>query len=164
MPVNRRRFLQDSALAAAAFAATPFLSWAQQRPENASSEFGIIPRGGHSSAFHMKVDRQSFQDLVGASFKVSPRTGDGSPVWLRLSAVDDPPALAPVNTAGMAVPPKHPSSPVPTTTGYMVSFSGPGTSLAQDTYIFQNERLGTFELFIVPGANGSYTAVFNLLD
>lgn len=40
----------------------------------------------------------------------------------------------------------------------------PGTSLAQGTYIFENERMGSLELFVVPGQQGSYTAVFDLLD
>jgi hypothetical protein len=168
MSVNRRRFLQDSALAAAACAATPFLpslAWAQQRPEPGSSEFEIGPHTGHGfTARHLDVERQSFESLVGSSFMVSPRTGNGSPVWVRLVAVEDPPSLAPVNPASMAVPPKPILSPVPTTTGYMVHFSGPGTSLGQDTYFFANERMGRFELFIVPGLLGSYTAVFNLLD
>jgi hypothetical protein len=167
MSVNRRRFLQDSALAVAACATTPFLSslaWTQQRPEPGSSEFQIGPHTGHDIAFHTGVDRQSFQGLIGSSFKVAPRTGNGSPVWVRLVAVNDPPSLAPVNPASMAVPPKPTLSPVPTTTGYTLQFSGPGTSLGQDTYIFENERMGKFELFIVPGASGSYTAVFNLLD
>jgi hypothetical protein len=156
--------LQDSALAAAACAATPFLSWAQQRPETVSSEFEIGPRTTHGFTSHLGVDRQSFDGLVGSSFKVSSRTGSGNPVWLRLSEVNDLPSLAPVNPASMAVPPKPQLSAVPTSTGYMLSFSGPGTSLGQDTYIFENERMGRFPLFIVPGLQGSYTAVFNLLN
>jgi hypothetical protein len=160
--------MQDSALAAAACAATPFLaslSWAQQRPENVSSESQIGPHANHgATAGHLGVTRQSFADLVGSSFKVSPQTGDGNAVWVRLTAVDDPPALAPVNPASMAVPPKKTFSTVPTTTGYVLSFSGPGTSLAQGTYVFENERMGRFEMFVVPGQQGSYTAVFNLLD
>src|SRR5215469_14588610 len=123
MSVNRRRFLQNSALAAAGCAATPFfasLSWAQQRPENVSSEFQIGPRASHSfTNDHSGVDRQSFEGLVGSSFKVSPQTGGTNPVWLRLSTVSDLPSLAPVNPASMAVPPKQ-TSPAPTTSGYLL--------------------------------------------
>jgi len=168
MSVNRRRFLQNSAFAAAGCVATPFLaslSWAQQRPENVSSEFQIGPHTNHSfTPDHFGVARQSFESLLGSSFKVSAPAGNGNPVWLRLSAVDDPPALAPVNPASMAVPPKKILSSVPVTSGYMLSFSGPGTSLAQGTYIFENETMGSFAMFVVPGLHGSYTAVFNLLD
>jgi hypothetical protein len=168
MSVNRRRFLQDGALAAAACAATPFLaslSWAQQRPENVSSELAIGPHASPGfTGGHLGGGRQSFEGLLGSSFKVTPQSGGGAPVWVRLTAVDDLPALLPVNPASMAVPPKKIFSSVPTTSGYMLGFSGPGTTLAQGTYVFENEGMGSFEMFVVPGEHGSYTAVFNLLD
>jgi hypothetical protein len=167
MSVNRRKFLQQAALAAAASAATPLLSWGQRRPEvdNPELEIGPGAAGGHGFASaHLGVSRTAFENLVGSSFKASSRTGNSNPVWMRLSSVDELPSLAPVNPASMAVPPKNPTSPVPTTSGYMLAFSAPGTSLAQDTYIIENAQMGQFDLFIVPGTLGTYTAVFNLLN
>lgn len=158
MPVDRRRFLQHSVLAAAACAASPLFAWGGRRPDlDGGADHG------HAFAHPLTVSRQSFEGMIGASFQVAPRSGSGSPVWLRLQAVDDPPALAPVNPASFAVMPKT-TAPVITTTGYVLTFSGPGTSLSQDTYLFDNDRLGKFPLFIVPGGPGLYTAVFNLLN
>ena len=159
MSVNRRLFLQQSALAAAACAAGPLFAWGERRPD---LEGGANP--AHGFTHRQAVSRQSFEGLIGASFKVSPRSGNGSAVWLRLQAVEDPPPLAPVNPASFAVLPPKQTAPVITTTGYVLTFSGPGTSLPQETYIFESERLGKFPLFIVPGEPGLYTAVFNLLN
>jgi len=160
MSVSRRRFLQHGALAAAACVAVPLEALGAQRPSIGGNPNGL---GAHNSVTS-HLTRDSFAALIGASFKVTTAPG-ASPVWLRLSSVDDPPALAPVNIASMAVPPKSSASPI-ITTGYMVSFIGPGTSLKQGMYTFENNRLGSFHLFIVPGADGSgtYTAVFNLLN
>ena len=158
MPVNRRRFLQNSVFAAAACAASPLFAWGRRRPDLDGG-----PDAGHAFTHPLAVSRQSFEGLIGASFQVSPHSGSGSPVWLRLQAVEDPPALVPVNPASFAVMPKT-TAPVITTTGYLLTFSGPGTSLSQNTYLFDNDRLGKFPLFIVPGGPGLYTAVFNLLN
>jgi hypothetical protein len=158
MSVNRRLFLQQSALAAAACAAGPLFAWGERRPDLDGG-----PDAGHSFMHHRAVSRQSFEGLLGASFLVSPRSGSGSPVWLRLQAVEDPPPLAPVNLGSFAVLPKV-TAPAITTTGYVLTFSGPGTSLPQETYIFENDRLGKFPLFVVPGGPGLYIAVFNLLN
>jgi len=159
MSVNRRLFLQQSALAAAACAASPLFAWGERRPD---VDGGANP--AHGFTHRPAVSRQSFEGLIGASFKVSPRSGNGSTVWLRLHAVEDPPPLAPVNPASFAVLPPKATAPVITTTGYVLTFSGPGTSLPQETYIFENDRLGKFPLFVVPGGPGLYIAVFNLLN
>lgn len=158
MPVNRRRFLQHSVFAAAACAASPLFAWGGRR-----SNVDGGPDHGHGFSHPLDVSRQSFEGLIGASFQVSPRSGKGSAVWLRLQAVNDPPALVPVNLSSFAVLPKV-TPPVINTTGFMLTFSGPGTSLSQETYVFDNDRLGKFPLFIVPGGPGLYTAVFNLLN
>ncbi len=156
MSVSRRRFLRNSALIAAACSAAPLYAWSGNKP---NIEGGI----NHSPTPHSS-SRTVFEKLVGSSFKVSPTSGTGSPVWLRLVAVKDLPALVPVNTGIMAVPPK-PAHTTTTTIGFMLSFSGPGTRLSQGTYLFEHHSLGKFELLIVPGAPGfdSYTAVFNQL-
>src|SRR5215831_15600756 len=101
MPVDRRQFLQHGVFAAAACAASPFFAWGRRRPDLDSG-----PDHGHAFAHPLDVSRQSFEGLIGASFQVSPRSGKGSPVWLRLQAVEDPPALIPVNPASFAVMPK----------------------------------------------------------
>jgi len=162
MPVNRRRFLQQSAFAAAACAASPLFAWERRRPDLDGGPDGG-PDHGHDFAHPLAVSRQAFEGLIGASFQVSPRSGNGSPVWLRLQAVEDPPALVPVSLGSFAVLPKV-IAPVITTSGYILTFSGPGTSLSQKTYIFENERLGKFPLFIVPLGPDLYIAVFNLLN
>jgi hypothetical protein len=103
--------------------------------------------------------RQAFTGAVGSSFEVTSESLK-QPVWLRLLAVNDAPALTPVNTASMAVPPpKHYSK---TTTGFVLSFGGgPVENLAQGTYTFQSSALGQFSLFIVPAGPQQYSAVFN---
>jgi hypothetical protein len=155
MSVSRRRFLQSSTLAAAACAAAPLQAW-NNKPSLDGATNHLPGLNG--------LSRQSFERVVGSSFKVSATTGNANTVWLRLLAVEDLPALQPVNTAIMAVPPKPTTSAV-STTGFMLSFSGPGTRLPQGTYAFEHAGLGKFALLIVPGGPGlgTYTAVFNLL-
>jgi hypothetical protein len=106
--------------------------------------WGGSPSNGHNH----DLSQASFAGLIGSSFKV---TGKGiDAVWLRLSAVQDLPANPAATTPSL-------------TSGFTVSFSGPGTNLPQGTYTFENDQLGSFSLFIVPG-EGSYTAVFNQLN
>jgi hypothetical protein len=157
MSVSRRRFLQGSAMAAAACTAAPLHAWNNKKPA-LDGEINHI-RGPHG------VSRQDFERIVGSSFKVSPTTGNAGTVWLRLLAVDDLPDLEPVNTGIMSVPPKTAISSV-STTGFMLRFTGPGTRLPQGTYAFEHAGLGKFALLIVPGGPGlgTYTAVFNLLS
>src|SRR5215471_7139441 len=161
MSVSRRRFLQHGAIAAAACVAVPLEAWGGKHPAAASnSSNGNAGAAMWHHSAHRALDRGAFAGLIGASFRV---TTPGGPVWLRLSAVNDPPALAPVNTASMDVPPKSSAAPI-VTAGYLVSFSGPGTSLVQGSYLFENNQLGAFPLFVVPSGPGSYLAVFNLLN
>jgi hypothetical protein len=153
--------LQHGAFAAAACVAAPLEAWGGKHPSAASNSSNSNAGAAlwHHSA-HQDLNRDIFAGLIGSSFKA---TTPGGPLWLRLSAVNDPPALAPVNPARMDVAPKSSAAPI-ITTGYLVSFSGPGTSLAQGTYLFENNQLGSFPLFIVPSGPGSYTAVFNRLN
>lgn|SRR5262249_60267405 len=160
MSVSRRRFLQHGAFAAAACVAAPLEAWSGKRPSGASSNGGKAAANLWRKSPDQALNHEVFAGLIGASFKAMT---DAGPVWLRLSAVNDPPALAPVNPASMAVAPKSSGAPI-ITSGYMVSFSGPGTSLSQGTYVFENNQLGSFPLFIVPSGPGSYTAVFNLVN
>jgi hypothetical protein len=159
MSVSRRRFLQHGAFAAVACAAAPLQAFSGRRPDgDGPAEISRL-----ATQHHLSVSRSAFEGLVGSSFKVSSTSGSSAPVWLRLASVTELPAIAPVDPGLMAVAPKHFSS-APTTSGYILSFSGPGTSLTQETYAFENDRLGKFPLFIVPGGPGQYVAVFNLLD
>jgi hypothetical protein len=157
MSVSRRRFLKHGAFAAIACAAIPSEALTGRRPDLDPAITGTDIHG------HAGVARSAFEGLIGSPFKVTTKSGNASPVWLRLIAVSDLPAIEPVNVGSMAVAPKT-SSPAPRTTGYILSFSAGGTSLTQDTYIFENDRMGKFPLFIVPAGPGQYTAVFNLLD
>lgn len=160
MSVSRRRFLKHGAFAAIACAAVPAQAFSGRKHDlDGSGDLGRNP-ALHTS---LSVNRSAFESLVGSPFKVTERSGNGSPVWLRLTAVHDLPAATPVNVGLMSVAPPHFSS-APTTSGYILSFSAGGTSLSQDTYIFENERMGKFPMFIVPGGPGQYTAIFNLIN
>lgn len=157
MSVSRRQFLQGSAMAAAACTAAPLQAWNNNKPV-------IDGQANHMHGPH-GLTRESFERFVGSSFQVSATTGKASTVWLRLLAVTDLPALEPVNTAIMAVPPPKSTSAPIVTTGFMLAFSGPGTRLRQGTYTFEHAGLGKFALLIVPAGPGldTYTAVFNEL-
>jgi hypothetical protein len=161
MSVSRRRFLKHGAFAAIACAAIPAEALSGRKHDIDGSGSGDLLRNplSHSTS---GVNRSVFEGLIGSSFKVTPQSG-GSPVWLRLTAVQDLPAVAPVNMGLMSVAPPH-SVPTPTTTGYILSLSAGGTSLSQDTYIFESAQMGKFEMFIVPAGPGQYTALFNLLN
>jgi hypothetical protein len=160
MSVSRRRFLKHGAFAAIACTAIPGQAFSGRKSDVDGSGDHLRNPLSHSS---LGVSRSAFEGLVGSSFKVTPQSGAGSPVWLRLIKVEDLPALLPVNTGLMSVPPPH-SAPAPTTTGYILTLSAGGTSLTQDNYIFENGRMGKFLMFIVPAGPGQYTALFNLLN
>src|SRR5215471_2519243 len=161
MSVSRRRFLKHRALAAIACAAVPSQAFNGRKRDLDGS--GDVGRNLLSHPA-LNVNRGVFEGLIGSPFKVTPKSGNGSPVWLRLTKVEDPPALAPVNVGLMSVAPPALSSSAPTTSGYILSFSAGGTSLAQDTYIFENAQMGRFPMFIVPAGPGQYTAIFNLIN
>src|SRR5260370_36519988 len=160
MSVSRRRFLKHGAFAAIACAAVPTQAFSGRKHDLDGS--GDLGRNALSHP-SLSVNRGAFESLVGSPFKVTETSGNGSPVWLRLAGVSDLPAAAAGNAGLMSVAPPH-FSPAPTTPGYILSFSAGGTSLSQDTYIFENERMGKFPMFIVPGGPGQYTAIFNLLN
>src|SRR5215472_13583328 len=117
MSFSRRRFLWQGPIAAL-FCAGPLRAWSANRnnPGNSLSQGRITGKVSNLS-------RQLFEDAVGSSFKVTV-AGDTQPVWLQLAAVQDLPALVPVNVGSMAVPPPQSSSPAVTTTGFMLSFTG----------------------------------------
>src|SRR5215472_10424107 len=156
MSVSRRRFLKHGTFAAIACAAVPSQAFGG-RKNDADGGFDF----GRDFKIHKKVNRSAFEDLVGSSFKVTDKSG--SSVWLRLIGVEDLPAVAPANVGMMSVAPPSFSS-TPTTSGYILSLSADGTSLTQDTYLFENASLGRFPMFIVPAGPGQYTALFNLLN
>lgn len=156
MPVSRRRFLQNSAFAAVGCAASPLFAG------SGNNKTSTAPATGANTTMLHAPGRSAFTSAIGSSFEVmSDRLSQ--PVWLQLQAVNDLPALAPVNTASMAVaPPKH--SKTRNTTGFVLSFGGgPAQNLSQGTYTFKSSALGEFSLFIVPGGTQQYTAVFNHL-
>jgi uncharacterized membrane protein YgcG len=164
MPVSRRKFLHHGAFAAAAIAAAPLPAWSSghQPPPESESQHATNALS-HVSRTVPFLDRNAFEQAVGSAFEVS-SGANSQPVWLTLLAVKELPALAPVDAGSMAVPPP-PSSTLVATTGYMLSFQSSAQPLAQGTYAFQHPTLGKFQLFIVPGSQGSqsYTAVFNQL-
>jgi hypothetical protein len=160
MSLSRRTFLWQGTLAAL-FCAGPMRAWSANRNNPGNNNLSQ----GHITGKVTNLSRPLFEGAVGQTFKVSPANG-AQPVWLQLAAVEDLPALAPVNTGSMAVPPPQSSSPAIATVGYILSFTGgPSTGLAQGTYLFEHAKLGQFPLFIVPVGQTpqAYTAVFNEL-
>jgi hypothetical protein len=109
------------------------------------------------------LGRNAFSGAIGSSFKVF--TGAGQlPVWVTLLAVEDLPAIAPVNPASFAVANKR-NGFAPTSSGFVLLFGG-SSPVPQDTHLFEHQDLGRFALFTVPAGNGQqvYTATVNRLD
>ncbi|HEY6251187.1 MAG TPA: hypothetical protein VI685_14605 [Candidatus Angelobacter sp.] len=161
MAVSRRSLLRHSIFAAVAFAAGPLKAWSTNKPKPPKNQVPINVTGGSLT----DLDRAAFTRAVGSSFQVSPASGKGNSVWLRLLKIEDLPALAPVNLGMMAVQPPA-GRPVPATSGFVLSFLGTmSTPLPQDTYTFTHAGLGTFSLLLVPGPPGTqiYHAVINRL-
>jgi hypothetical protein len=162
MPVSRRKLLQNTVFVMAACAAGPLPVWAaSNKNKNSGSE---TPNAAENAGLQ-HLSRTAFEAEVGSGFQVTPTTGKASPVWLRLLAVTDLPALVPVNPASMAVPPKQKSAQIQTS-GFMLSFLGTlPKPLPQGTYTFEHSGLGKFSLLIVPDGRRSqtYTAVINRL-
>ena len=168
MAVSRRRFLHSGMFAAIACTASPVVSWADHVPlqhplptKNAGNKAAASDWEHHAGALD-HITRNDFTKAVGSAFAVFPN-GATSPIFLRLLSVSDLPALSPVNTASMAVSPKS-SGTAPSTSGFMLFFSGPGTpALRQGTYLFQHSGIGDFALLIVPAGVDEYSAVINRL-
>jgi hypothetical protein len=160
MSFSRRSFLWQGTLAAL-FCAGPMRAWSANRNNQGNSA-----SQGRITGKVSNLSRQLFEAAVGTSFQVS--AGQNSrPVSLQLSSVEDLPALVPVNSASMAVPPPQSSRPAVVTVGFILSFTGgPSTGLAQGTYLFEHDALGQFQLFIVPLGQTpqAYTAVFNQVE
>lgn len=162
MSVSRRKLLQNTVLAAAACAAGALPVWAAKNQKGPNGP----PQPEVEDAGLKPLDRVAFEAAVGSGFRVTPTTGGSSVVWLRLLSVNDLPALVPINTGAMAVPPPRQKSAPVKTAGFLLSFLGTlPKPLPQGTYNFEHARLGKFSLLIVPGKSGqeTYTAVINRL-
>jgi hypothetical protein len=160
MSVSRRNLLKNSVLAALACVASPLFGGTGKQKTSSSTWQGHT---GSTGLNHLT--RNSFTRAIGSGFKVSEESGNSTPVWLRLIAVDDLPPLAPVNVGAMAVPPP-PSQSTAKTDGFVLIFTGSlPKPLPQGTYVFEHSGLGIFALLISPGGAGfqSYTAVINRL-
>jgi len=168
---SRRIFLRHGMLAAAACASNPLMAFGARRGPIAGNEEGgpqRTPGAGsdnwqdHAAALD-RLGRNEFSGAIGSSFKVFIGAGQ-LPVWVTLLAVEDLPAIAPVNPASFAVANKR-SGFTPTSSGFVLLFGG-SSPVPQDTHLFEHQDLGRFALFTVPGANGNqvYTAVVNRLD
>jgi hypothetical protein len=169
--VSRRIFLQQGVLAAAACATTPLLALSPQRPVGGDDQTHELPslspsgsdRWQNHAAALDHLGRAQFSSEVGTAFKVTVE-GNAQPVWVTLLAVEDLPALVPVNPASFAVPNKQAAS-VPATSGFILRF-GSSAQLQQGTYLFEHDSLGRFALLIVPQGNGqqTYVATVNRLQ
>lgn len=170
---SRRIFLRHGVLAAAACAANPFSAMAfggrptpiggsEEADLQRTTETGSDNWQDHAAALD-HLDRSAFSGAVGTNFKVFTTAGQ-SPVWVTLLAVEDLPALVPVNPASFAVP-NNRTGFAPASSGFVLLFGG-SSPVPQDTHLFEHQDLGRFALFTVPAANGQqiYTAVVNRLD
>ncbi len=171
MAFSRRIFLRHGVLAAVACASNPLMAFGARRTPIGGNEEGDPKRTSgagsdnwqdHAAALD-QLGRNAFSGAIGSSFKVFSGAGQ-LPVWVTLLAVEDLPAIAPVNPASFAVANKH-SGFVPSSSGFVLLFGG-SSPVPQDTHLFEHQDLGRFALFTVPGANGTqvYTAVVNRLD
>ncbi len=168
---SRRIFLRHGVLATVACASNPLMAFAVRRGDIGGNEVGgpqRIPAAGsdnwqdHAAALD-RLDRNAFSGAVGTNFKVF--TGAGQlPVWVTLLAVEDLPAIAPVNPASFAVANKQ-SGFAPPSSGFVLLFGG-SSPVSQGTHLFEHQDLGRFALFTVPDGNGTqvYTAVVNRLE
>jgi len=172
---SRRIFLRHGVLAAAACASNPLMAFSERRGPIGGNEGGN-KEGGHQrtsgtgsenwqdhAAALDRLNRNAFSGAIGTNFKVFTATGQ-LPVWVTLLAVEDLPALAPVNPASFAVPNKR-TGFAPASSGFVLLFGG-SSPVPQDTHLFEHTDLGRFALFTVPAANGQqvYTAVVNRLE
>lgn len=164
--------MRHGLLAAAACASNPFsaMAFAGRRTPIGGSEGNSqkTPGAGsdnwqdHAAALD-HLDRTAFSGAVGTNFKVFTATGQ-LPVWVTLLAVEDLPAIAPVNPASFAVMNKR-SGFAPSSSGFVLLFGG-SSPVPQETHLFEHQELGRFALFTVPAGNGRqvYSAVVNRLD
>jgi hypothetical protein len=169
---SRRIFLRHGVLAAVACASNPFSAMAlseRRIPIGSSEEVGRhkSSRAGsdnwqdHAAALD-HLGRAAFSGAVGTNFKVFTATGQ-LPVWVTLLAVEDLPAIVPVNPASFAVPNKA-TGFAPASSGFVLLFGG-SSPVPEETHLFEHQDLGRFALFTVPAGNGNqiYTAVVNRL-
>lgn len=171
MAVSRRGFLHKGVLAAVACAASPLMALGSRRTidgngDNDDSNALRKPPADsndwqdHASAL-LNMTREQFNGAVGTNFKVT-IADTADPVWVMLTAVEDLPALAPVNSASFAVAGPE-SSTASATTGFLLRF-GSSAELQQGSYLFDHDKLGKFALFLVPDASQGYIAVINRLS
>ena len=163
--------MRHGVLAAAACASNPLMVFGARRGPMGGNEEGDPQRtraaGSDNWQDHAAMldhlGRNAFSGAVGTNFKVFIGAAQ-PPVWVTLLAVEDLPAIAPVNPASFAVANKR-NGFAPTSSGFVLLFGG-SSPVPQDTHLFEHQDLGRFALFTVPGGNGAqvYTAVVNRLD
>lgn len=158
MAVSRRNLLRHSIFAAVAFSVGPFRAWSATTDNSSPNQGQSSITGGSLT----DLDRTAFSSAVGSSFQVSSASGQGASAWLQLITVNDLPEIVTPDLGAMTVQPPA-SSPVPVTSGFVLSFLGTMSQpLPQDTYTFASGALGTFSLLLVPEPDGqTYDAVIN---
>jgi hypothetical protein len=168
---SRRMFLRHGVLAAAACASNPLMALGGRRAPTGGSEEGDPRKApspssddwrNHATALD-HLDRNAFSGAIGSTFKVFNGAAN-LPIWVTLLAVQDLPAITPVNPASLAVPNKGIGF-APTSSGFVLLFGG-SSPVPQETHLFEHQDLGRFALFTVPEGNGRqlYTAVVNRLQ
>ncbi|HLJ85964.1 MAG TPA: twin-arginine translocation signal domain-containing protein [Candidatus Angelobacter sp.] len=167
MTVSRRKFLRQSALAAAACVTIPAVipsdGWGQNPSGKTTTATGNVTKD-HDAALD-RLDRKAFEGAVGSGFKIRLSSPHSETIWLRLMSVTDLPTFEPKVPVKLDVPLKTPYPVV--SSGFALSFQGPAfRPLTQDSYVFEHAALGAFSLFIVPTQKGSdqYLALINRLN
>jgi len=178
MPVSRREFLERSAVLAAS-AAIPQRRLTRSEEGSPAAEGSSGPKGtaqikGKGAQATVaapglaNMNMANFNNCLGQQFAVQSVNGI---VWLRLMTVRD--------LTGTNADPSNPgaqrhlggedsgllSAPAPSPSKcFSLQFIGgdPG-ALSQNTYTFQQDLLGQFDLFIVPSGPAAtvYTAIIN---
>src|SRR5207248_5092580 len=139
---SRRIFLRHGVLAAAACASNPLMVFGARRNPIGGNEEGDDQRtsGAGSDNWHDhaaaldRLGRNAFSGAIGSSFKVFAGAGQ-LPVWVTLLAVEDLPAIAPVNPASFAVVNKR-NGFAPASSGFVLLFGG-SSPVPQDTHLFE---------------------------
>jgi hypothetical protein len=157
MSLTRRRFIEAASLTLLASTARP-LALAQSISGSDRGTFCA-----EDVAVLNSLSEETFQAMIGESFAVL--QGNRRLEYLTLLSVTSaatPKLESRLPRAG--APSRLPEQAIHS---FSLHFQTSGRSLGQGTYTLNNESLGSFPLFFVPGGPGmspnSYTATFSLL-
>jgi hypothetical protein len=147
MTISRRNFLRTTTMTSLSAVATlsfANLSLGQSfgNQKNYRPEIFEVPAEAYNSVLD-KISREMFVGLINSTFAV--HHGDKGKIDVYLKEVEDlrPPAFKNNPARGIEC-------------FNLVFVNQSGTAMPQGTHTFEHEKLGTFELFLVPGVNLRY--------